>query len=527
MMNETGTTTNPTSDNPLAYSTSDFNEVALSNDTVTSLPQTTKTNPALMSSRTADLLASLTLTSDNELFGVMEEEEPASASSTLQGSTGVVPGVTGRETGPEISVPEPPLAVPNTVLQDDDEDEDDFFASSARQKLLERSVGVDYNDLFGGNDVVEEDMPFVEDNASNDQAIAAGAGLVVQDHRSVAAANLHPATTTSVHEFQSTIASDPLSSSSSNSPYAQPPAAMVMDPLSMANSGGGFFQQQQQQQQQQQYHQANNIINQQQQHQQQEDVFHSVVQYRDHSASAIFSTAGGGGGGQQQSSMMNQQQSYNSNGNVMAAPPPAPANHSMNANMQHHMNPNNYNYSGNGNASNNFNFSSSASVASSITNNSQFQNPANSNLAVATSSFAIPPKSPMKLPPVVLPPPPPPKYKSVHVNNPILIHSGGGFFSSHNSYWSFEVTSTMNPEYSGTGRIPPAFLNGQASVTVRRRFRHFVSLEEKLRDSCRGCILPPRPEKHAIRAIEEAGGQSEEFALARARELDEYMSLGT
>jgi len=284
-----------------------------------------------------------------------------------------------------------------------------------------------------------------------------------------------------------------------------------VNPMLANNSDGGFFHHpsQVQQVQQQQV---------QQQVQQDQNVHHSVVQYRDHSANAsIFS-------GHQQ-----QHVSYNYAGNGSSS-----ANMNMNMNMVAPnaavMNMRNNNYTMSSSSSNNT-AGASASVASSITNSMMMNYDPNINVNVATatnpsSAFAaiIPPKLPTKLPPIKLPPLVPPKFKSVHVSNPILIHSGGGFFSSHNSYWSFEVTTTLNPEYNA-GRIPPAFLNGQPSVSVRRRFRHFVSLEEKLREACRGCILPPRPDKHATRAIEEAGGQSEEFALSRARELDEYMSL--
>jgi len=475
-------------DNPLMTdSTSSFNEVPLNN--TTNIPQTTTTTTG-MSSRTADLLASLTLTSDNELFGVVDDDDDDDLKKQEDATTtnihtntnththtvGTVPEVTGQDeasSGPEISVPEPFSTTSrnvntshnahSVVVDDEDDEEDDIFASSARQKLMERSVGVDYNDLFGGNDVQQEeeeedDMPFADDSNAQQQ------GGNVGNKSSTANTNTNA---TAVNEFP------------------------IMDPL----------QQQIQSQVQQQ----------------QED--HSVVQYRDHSANAgIFS-------GQQQHQ---QHVSYNYAGNGgatnmhmnmnMAAP-------NANANAVMNMRGNNYT---------NMPSSSTASVASSITNSHYttshntatiMMNDPNHNVATATaSSFVIPPKLPTKLPPVKLPPLAPPKFKSVHVSNPILIHSGGGFFSSHNSYWSFEVTSTLNPEYNA-GRIPPAFLNGQASVSVRRRFRHFVSLEEKLREACRGCILPPRPDKHATRAIEEAGGQSEEFALSRARELDEYMSL--
>jgi len=122
---------------------------------------------------------------------------------------------------------------------------------------------------------------------------------------------------------------------------------------------------------------------------------------------------------------------------------------------------------------------------------------------------------------------PPPKFKSVNVRNPILIHNGGGFLGSK-FYWSFEVISEFNYD-NYKGDTPTEFLgsDGQKrqATSVRRRFRHFCALEERLRGStmCAGSILPPRPHKHTF---EEAGqNQTEEFAIQRASELDEYMTL--
>merc|ERR1712232_1062683 len=57
------------------------------------------------------------------------------------------------------------------------------------------------------------------------------------------------------------------------------------------------------------------------------------------------------------------------------------------------------------------------------------------------------------------------------------------------------------------------------------RFRHFVALEERLREACPGAILPPRPDKHEGRVIEEGlQQQSPAFATARSIELQTYLN---
>ena len=120
---------------------------------------------------------------------------------------------------------------------------------------------------------------------------------------------------------------------------------------------------------------------------------------------------------------------------------------------------------------------------------------------------------------IELPPPQPPKFTNVSVCNPMLIYTQDlHLFSGNKSYWSFHVVSTC----SDTGM----------QHSVRRRFRHFVALEDRLKhcDSCCGSILPPRPHKHTF---EEGGGhvitgggiQSEEFVARRTKELNKYVQL--
>jgi len=91
-----------------------------------------------------------------------------------------------------------------------------------------------------------------------------------------------------------------------------------------------------------------------------------------------------------------------------------------------------------------------------------------------------------------------------------MLIQGTGLFAGP-PHWTFLVTL-----YSK---------ESQPISAVRRRFRHFVALETRLRQSVPGAILPPRPEKHPARAIEEASArQSAEFAKQRAVELTVYMN---
>jgi hypothetical protein len=103
-----------------------------------------------------------------------------------------------------------------------------------------------------------------------------------------------------------------------------------------------------------------------------------------------------------------------------------------------------------------------------------------------------------------------PLYTKIAVTEPMLIQTQN-FLLSSPPYWSYQVTSSLS--------------NNQGTWLVRRRFRHIVALEDRLRQSCPGCILPPRPEKHATRALEEATTQqSAEFAMQRAKEMENYLN---
>jgi hypothetical protein len=57
----------------------------------------------------------------------------------------------------------------------------------------------------------------------------------------------------------------------------------------------------------------------------------------------------------------------------------------------------------------------------------------------------------------------------------MLVASGGLFLNS--PYWSYQVETTLKE---------------RGSWLVRRRFKHVVALEQRLREECPGSILPPR-----------------------------------
>lgn len=104
----------------------------------------------------------------------------------------------------------------------------------------------------------------------------------------------------------------------------------------------------------------------------------------------------------------------------------------------------------------------------------------------------------------------PPLYIDIRVTEPMLIQTQS-FLISSPPYWSYQITSQL--------------AGNQGTWLVRRRFRHVVALEDRLRQACPGSILPPRPEKHATRALEEASTQqSAEFAVQRSKELAMYLN---
>lgn len=99
-------------------------------------------------------------------------------------------------------------------------------------------------------------------------------------------------------------------------------------------------------------------------------------------------------------------------------------------------------------------------------------------------------------------------YGEVTVTRPITMNSGG-LFGSQGAYWTYEVQSEINGQVVG----------------VRRRFRQIVMLEDRLRGSRPGVILPPRPEKHEFLPLEEGHlNQSAAFVKKRARLMQIYLN---
>lgn len=129
-----------------------------------------------------------------------------------------------------------------------------------------------------------------------------------------------------------------------------------------------------------------------------------------------------------------------------------------------------------------------------------------------SSSFNQFPVAPSVLTNYTPPAPFDPLYGKITVNDPMLIQ-GSGLFAGP-PHWTYLVTVYGKNDTSN-----------QPISAVRRRFRHFVALEDRIRTSVPGAILPPRPDKHPARAIEEASAsQSAEFAQQRAQELSFYLN---
>lgn len=123
-----------------------------------------------------------------------------------------------------------------------------------------------------------------------------------------------------------------------------------------------------------------------------------------------------------------------------------------------------------------------------------------------------------------LPPVPPydpdsfvPVYGPISVTDPILVQSPGVFAGP--PHWTYSVVVRDVKKIEGQDEFSAVV------SSVRRRFRHFVALEERMRGDSLGAILPPRPDKYTTRAIDEASTrQSAQFALQRAQELQTYLN---
>ena len=82
----------------------------------------------------------------------------------------------------------------------------------------------------------------------------------------------------------------------------------------------------------------------------------------------------------------------------------------------------------------------------------------------------------VRLPPISRPPTVEPIYGKVAVSEPLLIQPYS-FLNIQPPHWTYQVQTTLKEG---------------GCWLVRRRFRHVVTLEEKMREECKGAILPPR-----------------------------------
>jgi hypothetical protein len=94
-------------------------------------------------------------------------------------------------------------------------------------------------------------------------------------------------------------------------------------------------------------------------------------------------------------------------------------------------------------------------------------------------------------------------YGKVLVSEPMLIQSPSIFGLSQPPHWSYQVctqlpappnsnSSNNNNNGGNNGGNNNNNGGGGGVWLVRRRFRHAVSLEDRLRQDCPGAILPPR-----------------------------------
>ena len=70
-------------------------------------------------------------------------------------------------------------------------------------------------------------------------------------------------------------------------------------------------------------------------------------------------------------------------------------------------------------------------------------------------------------------------YAKVSVTEPLLLQTAPALFGlGQPPHWSYQLTTELQ--------------QGGGLWMVRRRFRHVVALEDRLREDCPGAILPPR-----------------------------------
>jgi len=96
------------------------------------------------------------------------------------------------------------------------------------------------------------------------------------------------------------------------------------------------------------------------------------------------------------------------------------------------------------------------------------------------------------------------RYASILVCEPTLNKTSG--WVSSTSHWSYKIV-----------------INAESYVI--RRFRDLVALEARMHADALGNIMPPFPEKHRARAVEEGTTvQTAEFAQVRADDMTSYLN---
>ena len=76
-------------------------------------------------------------------------------------------------------------------------------------------------------------------------------------------------------------------------------------------------------------------------------------------------------------------------------------------------------------------------------------------------------------------------YAACKVSEPLLI-PGQALFGNA-PHWSYQIATTLHPPPGQSNAAPQGM-----TWLVRRRFRHVVALEDRLREECPGAVLPPR-----------------------------------
>ncbi|KAL8051372.1 hypothetical protein ABFX02_06G143900 [Erythranthe guttata] len=102
-------------------------------------------------------------------------------------------------------------------------------------------------------------------------------------------------------------------------------------------------------------------------------------------------------------------------------------------------------------------------------------------------------------------------YLKISVSDPLREQelAGGSLVPGGSSYFSYLITTFTNmPEFSGT------------EFNVRRRFKDFVALSDRLAESYRGFFIPLRPDKSVV---ESQVMQKNEFVEQRRAALEKYL----